>query len=227
MSVKSHLKPSSHLVGTSNSMVLIQSLDFKSFMIHLRFEMVSMMAPDISSLTVMTTFSIGSSLCQSTSLKITCGAQTCNSRHSLRILSISTDKCISPLPETINFPSSISTLRPTFVSVSFSSLSARFLVVIYFHSLPANGESFTRNSIFNVGSSIVIAGRALTSHTHIVSHTKIEGIPLIVIISPQSAFHVSILWSQRVVKILAILPVLTVPSFQIIVTVSPALAVHS
>ena len=193
MRVKSHLNHRSHLVGTSNSIVLIPSLDLRSFMIHLRFEMVSMIDPDKSSLTVMTTFSIGSSLCQSTSLNITCGAHTCNSRHSLRMLSISTDKCISPLPETMNFPSSISTLSHTFVSVSFSNLSAKFIVVIYFHSLPANGESFTRNSIFNVGSSIVMAGRAWISHSQMVSHTKIDGIPLIVMISPQSAFHVSIL----------------------------------
>ena len=193
MSVKSHLKPKSHLVGTSNSIVLIPSFDLRSFMIHLRFDIVSMIDHDNQSSTVMTTFSIGSCFFQSISLKITCGAQTCNSRHSLRILSIKTDKCISPLPETINFQSSISTFNHTFVSVSFSNLSAKFLVVIYFHSLPANGESFTKNSIFKVGSSIVIAGRAWTSHSQIVSQTKIDGIPLIVMISQQSAFHVSIL----------------------------------
>lgn len=193
ISVKSHLNPRSPLVGTSNSIVLIPSLDLRSFMIHLRFDIVSIIDPDNSSATVMTTVSIGSCFFQSIPLKITCGAHTCNSRHSLRILSINTDKCISHLPDTINFPSSISTLSHTFVSVSFSNLSAKFLVVIYFHSLPANGESFTRNSIFKVGSSIVIAGSAFTSHSQIVSHTKIDGIPLIVMISPQSAFHVSIL----------------------------------
>ena len=60
MRVKSHLNHRSHLVGTSNSIVLIPSFDLRSFIIHLRFDIVSMIAHDNQSSTVMTTFSIGS-----------------------------------------------------------------------------------------------------------------------------------------------------------------------
>jgi hypothetical protein len=56
-------------------------------------------------------------------------------------------------------------------------------VVIYFHSLPANGESFTRNSICNVGLSIAIEGKGSTFQVQTVSQTKISGIHAIVIIS--------------------------------------------
>jgi len=83
------------------------------------------------------------------------------------------------------------------------------------------------NSIRNVGSSIEILGSASISPTPTVSPTKILGIQAIVIISPHDACVDSILWSQRVVYILAILPVLFVPSFAKIVTVCPAFAVPS
>jgi hypothetical protein len=56
-------------------------------------------------------------------------------------------------------------------------------VVIYFHSLPAKGESLTKNSILNVGSSIAILGNGSKSQIQTVSQTKILGIQLIVIIS--------------------------------------------
>jgi hypothetical protein len=55
-----------------------------------------------------------------------------------------------------------SIFNPTFVSNSFSNLSLICLEVTNFHSLPANGELFTKNSIFKVGSSIVIGGIAST-----------------------------------------------------------------
>jgi hypothetical protein len=64
---------------------------------------------------------------------------------------------------------------------------------MYFHSLPANGESFTRNSILNVGSSIAILGNASKSQIQTVSQTKMFGIQLIVIISQHCASSVSIL----------------------------------
>ena len=125
----------------------------------------------------------------------------------------------------MNFPSTISTFKPTLVSASFSSLSAIFLVVIYFPSFPANGLSFTKNSILKVGSSIAIVGNASNSPTPIVSPTKIFGIPLIVTISQHSAWGISILWSPSVLKICAIFPLLFSPSFPIMVTWLPALKV--
>ena len=54
---------------------------------------------------------------------ITSGAQTCNSKPSLLIVSIKTDKCNSHLPETKKFSHSKSIFIRTFVSNSFSSLS--------------------------------------------------------------------------------------------------------
>jgi hypothetical protein len=99
------------------------------------------------------------------------------------MLSIRTERCNSHLHETKNFQSEKSTSSHTLVSSSFSNLSLKFLVVIYFHSCHANGESFTKNSICNVGLSIAIDGKASTSHVHTVSQTKISGIHAIVIIS--------------------------------------------
>lgn len=71
-------------------------------------------------------------------------------------------------------------------------------------------------------------GRASISPTHIVSHTKIDGIPAIVTISPHCASCVSTLCSPSVVKILEIFHVLLVtPSFSIIDTCCPIFAVPS
>ena len=131
------------------------------FTIPLRFPSISKIAPEVSSGTHITTFSIGSCFFPSISWKITCGEPTCNSNPSRRIVSTNTDKCNSPRPETLyEFPSefSKSILRPTFISVSFSRRSRIWREVTNFPSFPANGESFTKNSIVKVGSSIVIAG---------------------------------------------------------------------
>jgi hypothetical protein len=86
------------------------------------------------------------------------------------------------------------------ISHSFASLSAIFLDVTFFPDLQAKGESLTRKSMVNVGSSTVIAGIGWTvSSPAIVSPTKISAIPAIVQISPLTAFVVSILWSHSVV----------------------------
>lgn len=154
----------------------------------MRFAIFWIIVPARLSSTWMISCSIGSSFLPcSLCLKITCGGQTWISRPSLRIVSTSTDKCNSHLQEIKKRPSSISNFNHTLVSNSFLRRSSRFLVVIYFHSFPANGESFTRNSIFNVGSSIPILGSGVTSPTPIVSHTKIDGIHAMVTISPHSA----------------------------------------
>ena len=188
-----------------------------------------MIVPARLSSTLMMSCSRGSCLSHfSFVLKITCGGHTCSSHPSLLIVSINTERCNSHLPETRKRLSSISTFKPTFVSSSFVRRSDKFLVVIYFPSFPANGESFTRNSIFNVGSSIEIVGSASNSPTQIVSHTKIVGIPEIVIISPHVATCASTLCNPSVVNILAIFHVLFVtPSLPIIVTCCPAFTVPS
>ncbi|EKE28324.1 MAG: hypothetical protein ACD_3C00078G0001 [uncultured bacterium (gcode 4)] len=155
------LKPNNQRVGTSNSIEVIPFSVFMSFIIHFLFPSFSITVPVFDSGTITITASIGSSFLFHSSLKITWGHPTCNSNHSLLIVSIRTDKCNSHLPETINtLPSepSRSTLRPTFISNSFPNLSLIFLEVTNLPSLPANGESLTRNSILRVGSSIVIGG---------------------------------------------------------------------
>lgn len=227
--MNSPLNPSNPRVGISNSIVVNPFSEFIDCSIPLRFDTVSMIVPAKLSSTLMINCSNGSCFLPfSSSLTITCGGHTCNSRPSLRIVSINTDKCNSPLHDTKKRPSSKSTFNPTFVSSSFVNLSCRFLVVIYFPSLPAKGESFTRNSIFNVGSSIEILGNGENSPTPIVSHTKIVGIPAIVTISPHSASFHSTLCNPSVVNILLIFHVLfDTPSFPMIVTCCPAFAVPS
>ena len=61
------------------------------------------------------------------------------------MFSIKTDKCSSPLPETLNLSdeSPGSTRRATLLSNSCSSRSFMFLEVTNFPSCPAKGESFT------------------------------------------------------------------------------------
>ncbi len=152
--MNSPLNPRSPRVGISNSIVVSPFSEFIDWSIPLRFDTVSIIVPAWLSSTLIISCSIGSCLLPCSSvLIITCGGHTCNSRPSLRIVSINTDRCSSPLPETRKRLSSISTFNHTLVSNSFVKRSERFLVVIYFPSFPANGESFTKNSIFNVGSS--------------------------------------------------------------------------
>gem|GEM_PF-505074 len=225
--INSPLNPSNHLVGISNSIVVNPFSDFIDCIIPLRLDMFSIIVPVNPSSTLTINCSIGSSFLPPSSLKITCGGPTCSSRPSLRMVSIRTERCNSHLPDTTNLPSSLSTLNQTLVSSSLANLSSRFLVVIYFHSFPAKGESLTRNSIRRVGSSIDILGNGSISPVHTVSPTNIVGIPAIVIISPHDACGDSILWSPRVVYILAIFPVLLVQSFANIVTVCPTFAVPS
>jgi len=94
-----------------------------------------------------------------------------------------------------------STFNQTFVSNSFSSLSLICLQVTIFHSFPQNGELFTKNSIFKVGSSIVIAGSAGTSaFSAIVSQTNISVIQAIVMMSPATASLTFTLFSHSLVK---------------------------
>lgn len=162
-------------------------------------------------------------MCQSSFLKITCGADTCSSKPSLLIVSMRTERCSSPLPETLHlFPSfekSIS--NPTFVSSSLCSLSIIFLEVTSLPSRPAKGESFTRKSIVSVGASTLIGGNGSAPGTQTVSPTKISGIPAIVAISPQVASFVSILERPSVVYSFAIFPFLWTPSLLKIMTSCP------
>lgn len=168
-------KPRSHLVGTSNSMVVIPFDVFISERIPFLFQSASMVLQAFPSGTITMTDSIGSSFFQNSSLKITCGHETCSSNHSRRIVSMRTLRWSSHRHETRNTfesPASKSTFSHTFISSSLLSRSRILREVTCFPSFPANGESFTRNSILSVGSSMVIAGRGSASgKVEIVSQT--------------------------------------------------------
>jgi hypothetical protein len=87
------------------------------------------------------------------------------------------------------------------------------------HSLPAKGELFTKNSIFKVGSSIVI-GSICSAHSTelIVSPTNISAIPATVIISPARASVASTFSKPSLVRILVSLPFLSTQSLEVIKT---------
>lgn len=142
---------------------------------------------------------------------------------------MSTERWSSPRPETIKLsPHSKSIFRPTFVSSSFSSLSRICLEVTIFPSRPANGELFTRNSIFSVGSSIVIAGIASTfSEPPIVSPTNISAIPAIVTISHARASFTFTFSSPSLVSISVIFPFRFSQLFDTIHTSCPCFTVPS
>ncbi|CAI8166320.1 MAG: Uncharacterised protein [Bacteroidota bacterium] len=78
------------------------------------------------------------------------------------MVSISTDKCNTPRPNTINLSAeSVGSNRMAkFRSSSRSNLSLMWREVTNFPSLPKNGESLMVNNILMVGSSIVIVGKA-------------------------------------------------------------------
>ena len=168
-----HLNQSNHLVGTSNSKVLIPFTVNIFVICHFFLAIISITVPHNFSSTLITTCSIGSVLCPFSCLKITWGADTWSSNPSLLIVSISTDKWSSPLPETANlfphFSKSIS--NPTFVCSSLASLSWMFFDVTNLPSLPAKGESLTRKSIVNVGASTLIGENGSHHSTPIVSPT--------------------------------------------------------
>ena len=102
--------------------------------------------------------SIGSHFLPSISLIITCGCPICNSYPSRRMVSISTERCNTPRPNTKNLSALPvgSMRRAKFFSNSFSSLSLMCLEVTYFPSFPKKGESLIVNNILIVGSSIAI-----------------------------------------------------------------------
>ena len=168
-----HLNQRSPLVGTSNSKVEVPFTVNIFVICHFFLAIISMTVPDNFSSTLMTTCSIGSIFCPSICLKITCGAETWSSNHSLLMVSMSTDKWSSPLPDTANlFPHlSKSISNPTLVCNSFCNLSRIFFDVTNFPSLPANGESLTRKSMVNVGASTWIGGKGSHHSTPIVSPT--------------------------------------------------------
>ena len=126
----------------------------------LRLPIFSITLPMQSSGTFTTNFSIGSHFTPSISFIITFGLDTKSSKPSLRIVSIRTDKCSSPRPDTSKLSAlSVSfTRKLTFLSSSLNNLSRMCLEVTNVPSFPANGPSFTLNVIDTVGSSMSTNG---------------------------------------------------------------------
>ena len=114
--------------------------------------------PEYSSGKSMVNSSIGSHFTPSISLITTCGWPTCNSYPSRRIVSIRTDKCITPRPKTCHLSAVApdSTRIAKFFSNSLFNRSWMWREVKNLPSFPKNGESLMLNNILIVGSSISI-----------------------------------------------------------------------
>ncbi len=102
--------------------------------------------------------STGSHFTPSISLIITWGCPICNSYPSRRIVSMSTERCKTPRPKTMNLsalPVS-STRNAKFFSNSFAKRSLIWREVTNLPSFPKKGESLIVNNILMVGSSMAI-----------------------------------------------------------------------
>src|SRR2546422_1926 len=118
------------------------------------------------------------------------GRLTWNSYPSRRMVSISTPRCSSPRPDTVNVCGSAvsSTRRATFRSSSRNSRSRSWRPVTYFPSRPAKGESFTLTSTEIVGSSTAIpASRSRWSGAVTVLPISTPASPATATISPAAA----------------------------------------
>ena len=135
----------------------------------------------------MVTSSIGSYLVEFSSLIKTLGLDTDNSKPSLRIVSIKTPSCNSPLPPISNesfFSFSLKVIA-TLVSDSAISLSLIMFEVTFLPSWPAKGELLTVIVIDIVGGSIgVDLMGLLIDKCEIVSATEHFVNPAMQIISP-------------------------------------------
>ncbi|MNO97793.1 hypothetical protein D3C76_895140 [compost metagenome] len=160
----------------------------------LRRPISSMTLPWDSSGMSMVTFSNGSCFTPLTSRMITSGRPTAISKPSRRMVSIRTDRCSSPRPETLNLSaeSPSSTRSATLYSSSLSRRSLMLRLVTNLPSLPQNGESLTWKVIETVGSSTVsgfIASTLFMSHR--VSEMNSSSKPLMQTMSPAWASSTS------------------------------------
>ena len=155
--INSFLYPISPLAGTLNCIdVLPSSSAYISSISAFLLPSFSITVPTHSSGIFTTKVSIGSHFFPFISFIITFGFETKSSYPSLLIVSINTERCNSPRPETLNDSDEdvSSTLKLTFLSSSLYSLSLICLDVTNVPSLPANGPLFTLNIHETVGSSM-------------------------------------------------------------------------
>ena len=147
--------------------------------------------PEWTSSTSITTSSIGSSSSPASFLRSsTFGRDTDSSKPSRRIVSIRMPSCNSPRPATsiASLSSDSRTRSATLPSASRSSRSRIMRPVTLVPSVPASGESLTRNVIASVGGSIGCAGIGVsTAGSQMVWATVASGSPASATMSPASA----------------------------------------
>ena len=132
----------------------------------------------------------GSCTSPATFFVITSGRDTPSSYPSRRMVSMSTAKCNSPRPETMNLSgeSPSATRRATLYWSSRSSRSRMLRLVINLPSRPAKGDVLTWKVIEIVGSSTLSAGNAsAASGSQIVSEIDKPSIPDTLTMSPANA----------------------------------------
>ena len=137
-----------------------------------------------------TSASYGSIVFPSTSLRMTCGRDSANSKPSRRMFSARIDRCSSPRPLTSKRSGrSVSRTRSaTSLRSSRSSRSLMLRDVTYLPSVPANGESLTIQNIETVGSSMAIGSRRSGASAAVnVSPISTSAKPAMATISPAAA----------------------------------------
>ena len=131
----------------------------------LRCPTASKSAPRWPAATSNATDSNGSKRRPPSSRKITAGCDTANSNPSRRMVSINTERCNSPRPDTSNrLGSAVSATRnATLCAASRVSRAFKWRLVRNLPSRPANGLVFTQNVMVSVGSSTRSGGRPSTA----------------------------------------------------------------
>ena len=154
----------------------------------------SITGPSLSCGTSTTSVSNGSIVTPSCLWRMTRGLPTEISKPSRRIVSMSTERCSRPRPDTANcsVPAIGSTRSATFRSNSFSSRSRRCRVVRNLPERPTSGDVLMPNTIESVGSSTVSLGSGRGSAaSQIVSPISTSSIPLTAAMSPAVASSTS------------------------------------
>ncbi|OQA04558.1 MAG: hypothetical protein BWY68_00228 [bacterium ADurb.Bin400] len=220
-------KPNNPLVGISNTKRVVPS-EFSDWWISIprRLPTSPVIPLACSDPASIVNSSTGSCSTPSIVFVITRGLLTCSSNPSRLSVSIKTDKCNSPRPDSMYSPDSAIAKRiDTLVSSSFLIRSSNWRAVTNLPSRPAKGEVLAYTDTLNVGSSIEIVGSASgLLESAIVSPIDAFFIPEIATISPAIASFTSKRRSPWLTNTFSILAVSEIPSLLIRATVNPGLA---
>ena len=154
------LRPIMPREGMSNSSRTRSPFDVMFLSVPLRLVASSITVPEQVSGQSTVSSSTGSHFLPSISLTITRGCPTCNSYPSRRMVSISTERCSTPRPNTLKLSAEGPgvTRSARFFSSSRSRRSLMWREVTYLPSLPKKGELLIVKSIDMVGSSMAMGG---------------------------------------------------------------------